>query len=130
MLQVINSILFVASFSSVEQPECRFLTDSTRDGGVTTTGAVPSSQDDDDDDDDEVEENQHQLNHNGLSSSLPVSSVEQGLHMNHQRKMKQRQQHIDDDTPFCCLPMKILLVIGIVTLIFSMYNKKEKGRSD
>lgn len=31
----------------------------------------------------------------------------------------------EDDTPFCCVPLKIMVVVGVVSLIVTMYSKKK-----
>ena len=31
----------------------------------------------------------------------------------------------DDDTPFCCFPLKIIIIAGLLSLVVTWYSKKQ-----
>jgi hypothetical protein len=39
------------------------------------------------------------------------------------RQLPGKRQHDDDDTPFCCFPLKVLVAVGFLTFLFSLYIK-------
>jgi hypothetical protein len=39
------------------------------------------------------------------------------------RQLVGKRQYDEDDTPFCCFPLKVLVAVGFLTLLFSQYNK-------
>ena len=51
----------------------------------------------------------------GDIESLPNGSLTRQLTGSH-------RQH-DDDTPFCCFPLRVLFVAGVITLAWSIYNR-------